>query len=328
MEDAVLTAKVIAWAKETLESLGYNSNKPSPETIVNTPWSHVMRFDTSCGYVYLKHMPSMISLEPFFFQALQKHCQAPVPTVIEKNKNLNCFLMKDAGHSLRATLKEHFDINLFSKAINEFVSLQKASSNHIQALLSLGVLDYRLDKLPILYDELITNKSLIIQEGLSNSEISQLKRLSGNIHSLCQKLSTYPVPATIVQPDFSDNNMLFDPFNNTITVIDLGEIVISHPFFSLLNCLYQANKHYSIDTNDERYPTLFDSCFKKYKQVFSSEEEFLDALNISKTLRSVYDLIYQTVFIEACGKESLLSFGHYSFGESLHKFIKSSSKSG
>ncbi len=50
---------------------------------------------------------------------------------------------------------------------------------------------------------------------------------------LCKKLSDYSIKQTIVQPDFNDNNTLIDNVSN-ITTIDLGEIVISHPFFSLL----------------------------------------------------------------------------------------------
>lgn len=40
----------------------------------------------------------------------------------------------------------------------------------------------------------------------------------------------------------SDNILINDKTQN-ITFIDLGEIVISHPFFSLIGCLRQTKKH-------------------------------------------------------------------------------------
>lgn len=91
--------------------------------------------------------------------------------------------------------------------------------------------DCRLDKLPDLYNELLLQKDILIENGLTKIDIIELKILFSKVSSLCQKLSDYSIKQSIVQPDFSDNNTLIDSMSQSITTIDLGEIVISHPFF-------------------------------------------------------------------------------------------------
>ena len=92
---------------------------------------------------------------------------------------------------------------------------------------------------------MLSQKDILIADGLSEIEISELEALLPKVSNLCKKLSDYSIKQTIVQPDFNDNNTLIDDISQDITIIDLGEIVISHPFFSLLNCLQQIKKHHA-----------------------------------------------------------------------------------
>ena len=56
--------EVIQWGEHTLRFLGYTLKSNLPENVLNTPWSYVVRFETSDGYIYLKHTPELFSLEP------------------------------------------------------------------------------------------------------------------------------------------------------------------------------------------------------------------------------------------------------------------------
>ena len=58
-----LHEKTIAWACKSLESLGYKLKSKQPENILNTPWSYVIRFETSDGLIYLKQTPKNQDLE-------------------------------------------------------------------------------------------------------------------------------------------------------------------------------------------------------------------------------------------------------------------------
>lgn len=126
-----LNKEIIQWGSKCLTSLGYTLKSNLPENVINTPWSYLIRFETSEDYFYLKHTPEMFALEPTVIQILHDQFHASAPTVVAHNATLNCFLMKDAGRSLRAILKHKFDEALLCKAIDQFTSLQIAVSDHI-----------------------------------------------------------------------------------------------------------------------------------------------------------------------------------------------------
>lgn len=308
---------IIKWALNELLSLGYVLNNNTPEEVQQTPWSYVIRFETKDGYIYLKHTPELFALEPIVIKMLHEKFHASVPSVIAHNPKLYCFLMKDAGKPLREILNQQFDEALICRAVEQFTLLQIAVSDHVTAFLDIGIPDYRLDKLPTLFKELIAQKNLLQAEGLSKIEIDAFESMHPKIVSLCNILSKYPVKQTIVQPDFNDNNTLVDEVSHEITVIDLGEIVISHPFFSLFNFLRQVKKYHGLTDQDTIYNRIKETCFKNYKVAFGTEAQFIEAIAIAKFLNIVYALSDHYRFMLACGKDKLVSAQHWKLGNLL-----------
>ena len=312
-------AKIIAWAKETLR-ITNDKVFASSKAIVKTPWSYVVCFETSDGYIYLKHTPNLLALEASIIQILHDQFHASVPKIIAYNAKLNSFLMKDAGRPLREILKQQFDAALLCKAIDQFTSLQLTVSDHINIFLDIGVPDWRLDKLPDLYKQLLSQKDVLIADGLSEIEISELEALLPKIFNLCKKLSHYAIKQTIVQCDFHDNNILIDDVSQDITFIDLGEIVISHPFFSLAGCLRQIKKHHALTDDDDKYLQIRDAWLKNY-MVFESKKQLLDAFSIARKLWFVYEILAQYRLMIACGQARLMSFQHGKLSGSLREFM-------
>src|SRR5476649_676524 len=115
-ENDNLNKEIIQWGCKYLSSHGYTLKSNLPENVQNTPWSYVVRFVTSKGYIYLKHTPHLLALEANILQLLHDH-SCTVPEVIANNAKLDCFLMKDAGRPLREILKKQFNAELFCKAI-------------------------------------------------------------------------------------------------------------------------------------------------------------------------------------------------------------------
>jgi len=321
VSDDDLHKQIIQWACKCLKSLGYTLKSNLAENVLNTPWSYLVRFETSDGYIYLKHTPELFALEPTIIQILHDQFHASVPTVIAHNAELNCFLMKDAGRTLREMLKKKFDVELLCKAIEQFTLLQIAVADRVDLFLDIGVPDYRLDKLPGLYKKVISQNDLLIEDGLSEAEIRKLEALLPKVVNLCKKLSDYSIKQTIVQPDFNDNNTLIDDMSQDITIIDLGEIVISHPFFSLLNCLEQIKKHHALTDESDTYLKIKDACFKNYMKYFESKEHLSAAVATAQLLHIVYGISYQYRFMIACGKERLMSFQHWKLSNLLKEFI-------
>lgn len=311
----------VQWAYQYLSAHDYTITSDTPEHVLDTPWSSLIRFATSCGYVYLKQTPAALALEAPIIYILRTQFQASVPKIIVHNPDLHCFLMEDAGCSLREILKNNFDTDLFCKAIDQFTSLQLAIADHVDVLFDIGVPDWRLDKLPDLYNSLIGEKEILIEDGLSETEVMQLRALFPTVVSLCKKLSDYSIQETMVQPDFNDNNTLIDTRTQRITLIDLGEIVISHPFFSLVNCLQQIKKHYGLTERDDVYHLIKDACLKNYTPI-GAQQQVWNAFEIAQKLWFIYWSLANYRLTLACDKKRLMAFQmHGKLTSSLKEFL-------
>ncbi len=165
---------IVKWATDYLISKGYSLHH-LPEIVVETPWSNVIRFSTSNGDIYLKQTPPSISLEPNIMQLLAAQFHANVPDVIAINADLHCFLMKDAGQTLRGSLKNKFQPDLLCRALNEFITIQRATENQIDSFLKLGVPDWRLDKFPKLYNHIIKQEEFLKADGMIDKELQILR---------------------------------------------------------------------------------------------------------------------------------------------------------
>ncbi|HYF97743.1 MAG TPA: phosphotransferase [Coxiellaceae bacterium] len=280
---------ILKWATEYLISKRYFLQR-SPEIIVETPWSKVILFPTLKEDVYLKQTPPSLFLESKILKLLSDQFHVSVPIIIADNDELHCFLMKDAGQSLRKYLKNEFQLNLLQKAIMQYTAIQRAVENHIEAFLMLGVPDWRLSKLPHLYKQLINQAELLKAEGLTNKELKLLRHLSAKLSEQCESLSQYQIPETLVQPDFHTNNILIDPNTNKITFIDMGEIVITHPFFSLYNFLLQATIHHNLKESDPLYHQIQSACCKNWLE-FATKNQLLDAFAAVKNLWPIYSAL-------------------------------------
>lgn len=311
---------ITQWGSSYLSSHDYELKSVSPEEVKNTPWSYVARFSTSRGYVYLKHTPNLLALEATITTILRDQFHAPVPVIIAQNDELHCFLMNDAGRPLREILKTKFDTDLACNAINLFTLMQLSVSDQVNHFFDIGVPDWRLEKFPDLYMQLLSQKELLMEDGLTESEIGQLKALLPTVSSLCKRLDDYHIKQSIVQCDFHDNNILIDDASQNITLIDLGEIVISHPFFSLVGCLRQMKRHHGLTDDDDNYHQIKDACINNYME-FDSKSHLLDAISTADILWHVYESLAQHRLMIACGKDSLMSFQHGKLSGRLKEFM-------
>lgn len=303
----MINEKIIQWGSQYLSSHGYQLKSSQPEEVQIRPWSYVARFSTSEGFIYLKQTPKLIALEAVITKILRDQFNAPVPEVIASNSELDCFLMRDSGNALRPILKKKFDTNLLCKAVNIFTEMQLTVSKNVDVFIKIGVPDYRLNLLPDLYKALISKKEFLLSDGSTEKEIMEYESLIPIVSDLCQKLSMYKIPQTLVQPDFHDNNTLIDESSQKITIIDLGEIVISHPFFSLINFLEQIKKHHGLAEQDSVYHEIQDACFKNFLQ-FESHGNILNSFELTRILLPIYGALAHYRLIEACDKTELRSF--------------------
>lgn len=277
---------ILQWGTDCLVAHGY-SIEPPPEIVLSTPWSTMIRYSTSRGDFYLKQTPPAISLEPQIIQLLSEQFHASVPVVIARNEALHCFMMQDGGKVLRATLKEKFSPDLLCQAIKEYAAIQRSTENHVEAFLKLGVPDWRLAKLPTLYEQMINKTDFLKADGMTDKELQTLQALSPHLLAQCKLLSSYGIHETIGIPDFNDNNTLLDPSTKKLTFIDWGEAAVTHPFFSLYNCLEQAIAHHGVKEADQTYSKLQAACHENWLGL-STKKQMLEVFTLAKQLRNIY----------------------------------------
>jgi hypothetical protein len=299
------SSKSTKWAEEFIISLGYIITN-LPQDVQTTPWSTIKRFLTSDGYFYLKQTPPALSLEPDIIQILRDQFHANVPILIGSNKDLNCFLVKDSGNPLRDFFKQNFQPELLCQAITIYSKIQRAVADHINTFLELGVPDWRLDKLPILYMQLISEVDLLKEDGLKQNEIDILHKLIPKFSLMCEQLSHYKIPQTLDHCDFHDNNILLEINTHQLTIIDWCESVITHPFFSFITCLRNATYGHAIKETDKIYLELQDACLEIWLG-FESKNNLLEAISLAKQIWPIYESLGQYRLMTSCNAEEFKS---------------------
>lgn len=312
----------IQWARKILGECGYTLKLIQPEIIKNTPWSMVIRFKTDKGNIYLKQMPEKIALEPNVIKVLKEKFNASVPEIIAQNDQHNCFLMKDSGRPLREKMKEAFDVSLFCEAVSQFNSLQISVADQLDVFFKIGVPDWRLDKLSGLYSEAVHDSDLLLSEGFSLDQIDKIRSFEPKIIEWSKTLATYEIPASIIQPDFHDNNLLINDESAQLTWIDLGEVLISHPLFSLFTYLQQIKKHHGLKEGDDEYEKIKNVCFQPYQQMVGSDETFEQAISIAEKLNKVYGIAYQYRFMNICGKDPLIATNQWKMKNIINELME------
>lgn len=290
-------ADIINWAIKHLETMGSSLNK-SPEIIQETPWSNVIRLSSSTEIFYLKQPVPFLAKEAEVIRFLADRTDVAVPKLIAVNESLHCFLMKAAGLSLRKIICEENKMDLLCQGIDEFTSLQRSSEAHIKPLLKLGLPDWRLQQLRSVYDDILKDDHFLLANGLARSEIEQLKSLSPLVEEQSVALSEYDIPETVVQPDCNTNNIVFNSNTQQMTIIDLGELAISHPFFSLQNFLYTASIHHGIEKESELWYQMLDACLKNWSDC-ASKARLLEAFSLSRQLWPIYFVCVNYLFMHS-----------------------------
>lgn len=282
---------MIAWGISALKEKGILTHENF--LILKTPWSEVYAFKTNDGLYYLKQTPKDFFLEVPVMQKLALTFPDSVPTVIASNPSLNCFITKDAGISLRKYLHATADFECLNQGLYHFLYLQRGIETSVEDYLSLGAPDWRLAQLPKLFTNLLNDKTLLRKEGISPIELQQLKGLTSKLQTQCDALDSLEIPETLVQADFHSNNIVIDPKTKKLCYLDLGEVVIAHPFFSIINFLLQAIKHHGFKKNDEKYLKFIEICesyWPNFQKVLAKVEAIFpiySALGCYRLMKSI-----------------------------------------
>ncbi|MGE3920880.1 MAG: aminoglycoside phosphotransferase family protein, partial [Gammaproteobacteria bacterium] len=248
--------QALEWAKQYLISFK-NADVLKHEKVVKASYSIVYKIETNQGCFYLKLVPEALFTETKLLSFMHQQGCANIPTILANNPDYLCFLMTSCGEiSLRHHFNKKIDLAKLTLGISNYTKIQRTLENEIQPILLLGIPDWRLDKFVSLYYKLIQKEELLINDGLTKAEIDHLHQLYNTCVKLCDELSQHGIPETISHCDFHENNMLIEKKTGEINIIDWGETVISHPFFSLNGCLWNIVHFNELQETDLEYQQL------------------------------------------------------------------------
>jgi len=305
------------WARDYLNTHGYDP-LGDPTIIRDRPWSCVSCFTTAKGPIFLKSMAEPYANEAVLLLFLAQNGIHHITEVIASNQELSCFLMKGAGWPLRKKQISDFKGDVFCHFLKIYAPIQITCISLVDKLLALGVNDWRLEKLPHLYKDFVSNTHLLESDGLTLEEIEHLKELSPQVNRLCVKLSEFGIPETLEHGDFHDNNILI--LDDQITINDWGDSFISHPFFSLAAALDSAKRNHNLQESDQRYTEARDAYLNQWHD-YVPADQLLNALDSAQKLHFIIFAMGFSRIYTCPGIENFPEFKGYG-AESLRNFIR------
>lgn len=264
---------MLEWGLNCLLSKDYKI-EGEPEIVVETPWSTVIRFLTSDGCIYLKQTPADLFIEIGIIKTIQKNMpNSLTPMILCENPELHCFLMRSCGdHSLRTRFNGLIEPALLVTGISSYIKILRSFEQNLNALQMIDIPDWRVNQFPQLYVKFLENKALLLDEGLTQVEIDKLMRLIPVIESMCGSLSKQKIKETLVNSDFNENNLVINEKTQQISIIDWGESVIAHPFFSIASHLQSIARRYKLELKGVFLGKIKQQCLSCWSDIADMDE--------------------------------------------------------
>jgi len=216
------------------------------------PWSTVMTVPTQNGMLYFKASADIFAHETALTDFFAKFRPEIFPELIAVDLDRHWMLMSDAGLPIRQFIRAEKSITLWQKVLPLYVSLQKDLTPHVDELLSLGMMDRRLKKLPALFEALIADEGAMLldtEDSLTTEEYVRVLEAVPEFTRMCKKLASFGIPETIHHDDFHDANIFIR--DEQIILTDWGESAITHPFFTVVVMMRSVDNSMGMDFSPE-----------------------------------------------------------------------------
>jgi hypothetical protein len=205
-----------SWVRAALPEAG------QLEIVQEEPWASVYRAPVEDSVVWFKACAPHLAFEVPLTAALSSRWPATVTEVIASDDDRRWLLMRDAGASLE-TLGNPPERWL--EVLPAYAELQIGETAHTEEHLAWGVPDLRPERLPALAGELSA-----VDLPLEAAERATLRSLMPRFRQMCEELDGLGIAPSIQHDDLHVTNVYL---KDRLRVLDWGDSVVSHPFFSL-----------------------------------------------------------------------------------------------
>lgn len=269
------------------------------ETVVETPWSRVLKTAAHGKNYYLKQPAPGLFIEADIIAACRSRCGiTAIPELVAQDDALHCFLMTDCGDkALRTIFDGKLNAALMAQGIRAYTHFQRATAPHVDAFIGAGAPDWRLDIIPRLYSALVHDDGFMATHQLDAAQIKNARGYAATVAASCAALASYNIPECLTHSDIHDNNMILGA-DGIISIIDLGETAIDHPFLSLAWLLRRTGFRYPLAPDSADYKTLFDACFDGWK---ISGDDLQQGFRHANTLLPAYGILSHLRLMQSTG---------------------------
>ena len=213
------------WIDRALDRLGVVAAGEVEQSHI-APWSTALRVPVNDGDLWFKANMPALACEAAVIDILGRRQPGCVPELLAIDRERGWMLMTDAGVPLIDVLTRDRDLRRWLDVLPRYAQLQLAAIDDVDELLSAGVPDRRLDKLPDQYEHLLGETP-----GLTADELALLDRLRPRVGELCEELAAYGVPETLQHNDLHDGQVFVR--GDDYRFLDWAESCIAHPFLTM-----------------------------------------------------------------------------------------------
>jgi hypothetical protein len=272
--------EAIAWIDAELTKHGRRRTEPV-EVLHQRPWSTFIRVATDQGTVFFKApAPPLSDFEAPLTMALSRWRSDVTVPVIAVDPERGWFLSEEAGVTLRSAHPGAEQIEHWVKLLPICAEMQIELAPRLQEMLSFGVPDRRLSKLPELYAGILnpTNENLRVGQkpGLTTDEYERLKALVPQLSTWCEELAAFGIPETLTHEEVHDANVLVD--GERYIFADWSDSSVAHPFFTMVVTLRAAAYRLKLQESGPEMRRLRDAYLEPF-QKFARRTELLDAFS-------------------------------------------------
>ncbi|MBT7192093.1 MAG: phosphotransferase [Anaerolineae bacterium] len=252
-------------------------------------WSTVISVESDQGMIFFKAVaPETISEIPLTEKLVEWYPDDMLELIAVDAKN-GWLLMRDGGEQLRSLIRPTKDIKPWEPVIRRYAELQIGLSEHLDEMLSTGIPDQRLAKLPSIYTELLADEESLMlrqEKGLSSDEFLKCQNLQTRFEQICADLAAIGIPESLNHGDFHDANVLVK--DGHITFFDWGDADITHPFLSLRT--FFVSIEMSLDLDEYAFtPEMAEllNIYLKPFEKYASKDDLCKAFDLSKPVSSI-----------------------------------------
>jgi hypothetical protein len=219
-EDPEFLAGAASWIDDQLAALDLVRTGEVQQPHVRS-WSTVLRVPTSEGAVWFKANAHAFLHEVHVVDRVSRRVPSRVPPLLARDLDRGWLLMGDAGDRLRELIPEERSLHRWHDVLEGAADVARALEPDVEDLLAAGVPDHRLDTLTDRYAELV--QRLDVEPRFVSA--------TAYVRELVDELESYAVTETLQHDDLHDGQVFVKDGRNLI--MDWGDAVVSHPFFTL-----------------------------------------------------------------------------------------------